>query len=228
MIPDNWSYKQLKEIALVTSGGTPSRTVSNYWDGNIPWVRTTEVQNCVIAMGDVKEFITQEGLDNSSAKILPARSILMAMIGQGKTRGQVALLSIDAACNQNSAAIIFQDGHASEFYFNYLKSQYQNIRNYSNSAGQSNLSGALVKSICVPVPPLSEKKKIAQILSTWDKAIETVEKLIANSQQKKKALMQQLLTGKKHFNSQLNFWLHQLNIRMSMQRQFSQQVKLSF
>jgi len=159
MIPDNWSFKQVKEIALVTSGGTPSRIVPNYWGGNIPWVRTTEVQNCVIAMGDVKEFITQQGLDNSSAKMLPIGSILMAMIGQGKTRGQVALLSINAACNQNSAAIILHNGNSPEFYFNYLKSQYQNIRNYSNSAGQSNLSAALVKSIRVPVPPLPEQKE---------------------------------------------------------------------
>ena len=67
----------------------------------------------------------------------------------------------------------------------------------SNSAGQSNLSGALVKAIKVPVPPLAEQKKIAQVLFTWDKAITTIEKLIANSQQQKKALMQQLLTGKK-------------------------------
>ncbi|MBZ2285113.1 restriction endonuclease subunit S [Escherichia coli] len=119
------------------------------------------------------------------------------MIGQGKTRGQIALLKFEAAINQNCAAIIFGKSQEPEFYYHYLLSQYENIRNLSNSAGQSNLSGALVKAINVLVPPYNEQKKIAQILSTWDKAISVTEKLLTNSQQQKKALMQQLLTGKK-------------------------------
>lgn len=119
------------------------------------------------------------------------------MIGQGKTRGQIALLKFEAAINQNCAAIIFGKSQEPEFYYHYLLSQYENIRNLSNSAGQSNLSGALVKAINVLVPPYNEQKKIAQILSTWDKAISVTEKLLTNSQQQKKALMQQLLSGKK-------------------------------
>jgi len=196
MVPECWKVRAIKDIAKVTSGGTPSRTIPIYWGGNIPWVRTTEVQNCIIYEDDVQEFITDEGLRNSSAKLIPANTILLAMIGQGKTRGQTALLTFEATTNQNCAAIICNNDQEPEFYFNYLLSQYNNIRNLSNSAGQSNLSGGLVKSIKVPVPPLPEQKKIARILSTWDKAIESVEKLIENSQAQKKALMQQLLTGK--------------------------------
>ncbi|HDZ8963592.1 TPA: restriction endonuclease subunit S [Aeromonas dhakensis] len=198
MVPKGWDVCSLSDIALVTSGGTPSRTKSEYWDnGTIPWIRTTEVQNCIIYPQDTQEYISEQGLKNSSAKLLPAGTVLLAMIGQGKTRGQVALLKFEATTNQNSAAIIFNDDQEPEFHFNFLLSQYENIRGMSNSAGQSNLSGALVKAIRVPVPPLSEQKKIAQILSTWDKAITTSEQLLANSQQQKKALMQQLLTGKK-------------------------------
>ncbi len=196
MVPSGWDVKQLSDLATVTSGGTPSRSKLNYWDGDVPWVRTTEVQNCHIFPNDVREFISSEGLKNSSAKLFPAGTILLAMIGQGKTRGQVGLLKFEAATNQNCAAIILGEEQFSEFHFNYLLSQYQNIRNLSNSAGQSNLSGALVKSIRVPVPPYSEQKKIAEILSTWDKAITATEQLLANSQKQKKALMQQLLTGK--------------------------------
>lgn len=110
------------------------------------------------------------------------------MIGQGKTRGQVALLNFEASTNQNCAAIIFEKKYYPAYYFNYLLSQYKNIRN---------LSGTLVKTIKVPVPPLPEQHKIAKILSIWDKAITTTENLIATSKQQKKALMQQLLTGKK-------------------------------
>jgi type I restriction enzyme S subunit len=198
MVPNGWSIDTLENISKVTSGGTPSKNKSEYWDGgNIPWVRTTEVQNCTIESGNIKVYITEDGLNNSSAKLFPIGTILLAMIGQGKTRGQVALLNFEASTNQNCAAIILKKEHHPEYYFNFLLSQYQNIRNLSNSAGQSNLSGGLVKTIKVPVPPLPEQQKIAKILSTWDKAITTTEKLIATSQQQKKALMQQLLTGKK-------------------------------
>src|SRR5690554_5148590 len=198
MVPKGWNVRPLADIAKVTSGGTPSRTKPEYWlNGTVPWIRTTEVQNCVLTPEDTQEYISELGLKNSSAKIVPAGTVVLAMIGQGKTRGQVALLKFEATTNQNCAAIIFKNDQEPAFHFNFLLSQYENIRAMSNSAGQSNLSGALVKSIRVPVPPLPEQKKIAQILSTWDKAITTTEQLLANSQQQKKALMQQLLTGKK-------------------------------
>ncbi len=207
MLPSGWSIKQLGEIAKVTSGGTPSRESLEYWiNGSIPWIRTTDVQNCVLNIEDTQEFITELGLKNSSAKLLPVGTILLAMIGQGKTRGQVALLKFQATTNQNSAAIILNKDNDPEFHFNYLLSQYQNIRGASNSAGQSNLSGGLVKEIKVPVPPLGEQKKIAKILSTWDNAIATTEKLLENSKKQKYALMQQLLTGKKRFPSFKGGW----------------------
>ncbi len=200
MVPDGWFFLTIGDIAKVSSGGTPSRAKPNFWGGEIPWIRTTEIQNCKIYESSDREYITEEGLKGSSAKCVPTNTILLAMIGQGKTRGQVALLTFEATTNQNSASIVCNEGQDPEFYFNYLLSQYENIRRLSNSAGQSNLSGALVKSIKVPVPPFKEQNKIAKILITWDKAITTTEKLLANSQQQKKGLMQQLLTGKKRFS----------------------------
>ncbi|MEQ1248149.1 restriction endonuclease subunit S [Acinetobacter soli] len=199
MVPKGWSDGELGDIAHITSGGTPSRDKIEYWvNGTIPWIRTTEVQNCVLNLEDAKEFITEIGLKKSSAKLVPAGSILLAMIGQGKTRGQVALLNFEATTNQNCAVIIFNANNDPAFYFHYLLSQYENIRGASNSAGQSNLSGSLVKTIRVPIPPLIEQQQIAQILSTWDQAISVTEKLLENTVEKKDALMQQLLTGKKH------------------------------
>ena len=198
MVPNGWDVKALTDIAQVTSGGTPSRTKPEYWlNGTVPWIRTTEVQNCVLTAEDTQEYISELGLKHSSAKIVPAGTVLLAMIGQGKTRGQIALLKFEATTNQNCAAIIFKNDQEPSFHFNVLLSRYENIRAMSNSAGQSNLSGALVKAIKVPVPPLPEQQKIAQILSTWDRAITTTEQLLESSQQQKKALMQKLLTGKK-------------------------------
>ena len=195
MVPKGWELSSIGKISDVSSGGTPSRNNEAYWNGNIPWVTTAEVQFKIIE--DTVEKITEEGLANSSAKLFPAGTILMAMYGQGKTRGQVAKLGIDASTNQACAAIVLHTGYEVDFYYQFLISQYENIREMANSGGQQNLSGGIVKSIPVPVPPLTEQKKIAKILSTWDNVISVTEKLLTNSQQQKKALMQQLLTGKK-------------------------------
>ncbi|HCO0410453.1 TPA: restriction endonuclease subunit S [Escherichia coli] len=195
MVTKGWELSSIGKISDVSSGGTPSRNNEAYWNGNIPWVTTAEVQFKIIE--DTVEKITEEGLANSSAKLFPAGTILMAMYGQGKTRGQVAKLGIDASTNQACAAIVLHTGYEVDFYYQFLISQYENIREMANSGGQQNLSGGIVKSIPVPVPPLTEQKKIAKILSTWDNAISVTEKLLTNSQQQKKALMQQLLTGKK-------------------------------
>src|SRR5690606_9518761 len=79
----------LGSIAKITSGGTPERTKPAYWNGDIPWVKTAQIQNCTITAECVDEWITQEGLEQSSARMVPEGTILMAMYGQGKTRGQV-------------------------------------------------------------------------------------------------------------------------------------------
>ena len=195
MVPKEWEIKTIGDIATVSSGGTPSRKEQAYWNGDIPWVTTAEVQFKTIL--DSAEKITKEGLTNSSAKLFPINTILMAMYGQGKTRGQVAKLGIEASTNQACAAIILSSDYCVDYYYQFLIYQYENIRDMSNSGSQENLSGSIVKSIPVLVPPYFEQEKIAQILSTWDQAISATEKLIENSQQQKKALMQQLLTGKK-------------------------------
>lgn len=197
MVPKGWEVKNLGDIATISSGGTPSRSQSEYWDGDIPWVTTTEVNFGTIT--NTAQKITQLGMQCSSAKLFPKNTILMAMYGQGKTRGQVAKLGIEATTNQACAAIIPKSGHSHEFLFQYLQAEYENIRSMSNGGGQNNLSAGLIKEIPVPVPPLAEQTKIAQILSTWDKAIATTERLLANSQQQKQALLGPLLSGQQRF-----------------------------
>jgi type I restriction enzyme S subunit len=204
MVPETWKLSTLDEIAKISSGGTPSRQTPEYWGGDVPWVTTAEVQFGTIL--DTSEKITVEGLNNSSAKLFPVNTILMAMYGQGKTRGQVAKLGIEATTNQACAAILLNEGYHVEYYFQFLMSRYEHIREMSNSGGQENLSGGIVKSIQVPVPPLLEQKKIAQILSTWDLAIVTTKRLLDLARQQKKALMQQLLTGKKRFPEFEDAW----------------------
>lgn len=170
---------KLGDIAKIYSGGTPSRTKPSYWGGNIPWIKTTQIQNCVITEKDVDEWITPEGMKKSSAKMVPRGTILMAMYGQGKTRGQVAVLGIDATINQACAAIIVKDSADSNYLYQQLLYRYSSIRNLSNTGSQENLSSALIKSIPFPLPDLLSQKIIAALLYTWDQAIEKTERLIA-------------------------------------------------
>lgn len=191
MLPKGWHRSTLGEIARITSGGTPDRSKSEYWGGDVPWVTTGEIQFNTIT--DSAERITATGLQNSSAKLLPPGTLLMAMYGQGKTRGQVAKLGIEAATNQNSAAILLNEGHDPDFYFQFLWSQYDTIRDLGHSGGVSHLNAGLLKQIGVPVPPASEQRRIAAMLSTWDQSIAATERLIASGRRQHQSLAQQLL-----------------------------------
>jgi restriction endonuclease S subunit len=120
----------------------------------------------------------------------------MALYGQGKTRGKVAILGIEAATNQASAAISLQSIALNEFIFHYLASQYEIIRGLSNTGNQENLNSSLVRSICVPFPDQKEQRAIATALSDMDALLDGLDRLIAKKRAIKQAAMQQLLTGK--------------------------------
>lgn len=191
MLPKGWQRSTLGEIARISSGGTPDRASPEYWGGEVPWVTTGEIQFNTIT--DTVEKITEAGLKNSSAKLFPPGTLLMAMYGQGKTRGQVAKLGIEAATNQACAAILLQDGHDTDFYFQYLSSQYEAIRELGNAGTQQNLSGGILKTVSVHVPPIIEQHRISKILATWDQAIATTDRLLTNSRKQTQSLIHHLL-----------------------------------
>lgn len=204
MLPKEWHRSTLGEIAHVTSGGTPDRSRPEYWGGDVPWVTTGEVQFNIIT--DTVEKITVAGLRNSSAKCFPPGTLLMAMYGQGKTRGQVARLRIEAATNQACAAIQLLDGHNSDFFFQYLSSQYLALRELGNAGTQKNLNGGIIKNLVVPVPPYGEQCLIAEILSTWDQAIATAQRMLSNSKRGNRDLMTSLLSGHRRFSGLSDRW----------------------
>lgn len=172
-------FVQLGDIAKVYSGGTPSRKNSAYWNGNIPWVKTAQIQNSVITSNDIDEWITEEALKCSSARMVPKGTILMAMYGQGKTRGQVAILGIDATINQACAAIQVENVINRDFVYQQLLFRYDYIRSLSNSGSQENLSAGLIREIQFLLPTKPEQTAIANLLCSWDAAIEKTERLIA-------------------------------------------------
>lgn len=194
MLPEGWRQVTLGEIAHIASGGTPDRSEPRYWGGDIPWVTTGEIQFNTIT--DTAEKITADGLRNSSAKLFPPGTLLMAMYGQGKTRGQVAKLGIEAATNQACAAIQVRGDCDPEFVFQFLAANYQAIRELGNAGTQQNLNAGLIKGINLLLPSRREQSMIGVIAHAWDVAIATAEKMLANSRQQKTALGQQLLLGR--------------------------------
>ncbi len=187
-----WNVATIGDVADVSSGGTPNRSEAEYWNGDIPWVSTSLIDFGSIELAN--EYLTRQGLDNSAAKIFPKGTVLMAMYGQGKTRGKVAVLGIDAAINQACAAISVKDVVLSEFVFQNLAGRYDEIRKISNAGGQENLSGGLIKDISFKFPSIEsgEQQIIAESLTSLDNMIAAHAEKLEALKSHKKGLMQQL------------------------------------
>ena len=205
LIPEDWEVKPLGDLASVSSGGTPSRTNAQYWNGDIPWVTTSEVDFCTI--NHAEQSITKDGLNNSAAKLVQPGTLLMALYGQGKTRGKVGVLGIEAAINQACAAISLDRKVSPDFIFYFLASRYEAIRNLSNTGNQENLNGQIVKSIPILLPPTkAEQEAIARALSEADALLEVLAQVLAKKRHLKQAAMQQLLTGKERLPGFTREW----------------------
>ena len=181
----------LRQVADIRSGGTPSRRKPEYWNGSIPWVGTGAINSEYIT--EATEFITELGLKNSSTSIFQPGTILLAMIGQGATRGKVARLAIHAATNQNCAGIRAHAQVDSTYLFHYLANNYKWIRSLGNAGGVSNLNVTLVGSIPIVVPPLHHQKTIARMVDDWSRAVRLLEAAISAKRRLKRGLMSHLL-----------------------------------
>lgn len=211
MMCSKWSYRSISDISTVVSGGTPSRNKQAYWaNGTIPWVKTGQLSKQKITIDDIDEFITEEALSNSSAKIVPAGTILIAMYGQGKTRGTSAVLQDEAAINQACAALLLNTQVDGNYVFQQLLYNYDNLRKISNSGSQDNLSIDLIKSYKIPFPPgedsVFEQRRIAEFLGTWDEAIEKLERLIEAKEKRLSWIRANILTGKVRINGFSSKW----------------------
>lgn len=185
-----YPYVAVKDLTDVISGGTPSRDKTEYWDGGtIPWVKTTELQNNVII--DVDEYITEAGLAGSSAKLVPAGTVLVAMYGQGKTRGMTAYLDIEATTNQACACILPSDKIDSVFLWKYFELSYDKLRSLAQGAGQPNLNGNMIKNFQVLVPPIEMQNEFVSFVHQVDKSKVAVQKSLDETQQLFDSLMQQ-------------------------------------
>ena len=195
-MPASWTIEPLGRHFSVVSGGTPSRKKSSFWsEGTVPWVKTTEVNYGVIR--ETEEQITQAGLEQSAAKLLPPGTLLLAMYGQGVTRGKVAILGIEAACNQACAAINPVDDRADPKYlYHFLSFRYEEIRRLAHGGQQQNLNLEIVRSLPVAYTAgRGEQSRIVAILDAIDRKIDLHRHKSDVLDDLFKALLHKLMTG---------------------------------
>lgn len=197
-IPEKWETEKISNLSQIVTGGTPSTTEPAYWNGKIPWLASGSVHQQHICVAS--KFITKEGFLHSNSKLLPRGTVLIALNGQGKTRGMSAILEIEAACNQSLAGIIPKIDLITPVYLLYhLLNRYQDIRNISGT-GRNGLNLGHIKNIVVSCPPINEQQKISEILSTVDDKLEHLRSRKEHLEKLKKGLMDDLLTGKVRVN----------------------------
>ena len=168
---DDWEQRKVSEVAEICTGGTPSTGIEKYWyPKEIPWLSSGEVHKKYITYTDNK--ISVEGMNNSSARMIPENSVLIALAGQGKTRGTVAINRISLTTNQSIAAMTFSNEIVPEFVFCNLENRYEEIRRMSSGDGsRGGLNKQIVGEIEIPYTSKEEQTKIGAYFSTLDHLI---------------------------------------------------------
>ena len=176
---NEWKKVKLGEICeRITSGGTPKANISSYYDPpTIPWLKTKEVNYCRIR--ETENYISEEGLNNSSAKLIAPNSVIIAMYGQGDTAGRVAINKIPLTTNQACCNLTINKDKADyEFIYYQLCTLYNKMVSLKAGAAQPNLNAQIIKNLEVLLPSLQDQHRIATILSRYDSLIENYQKQI--------------------------------------------------
>jgi type I restriction enzyme, S subunit len=169
--------------------------VSQYWGGTIRWMSSGELNLKIVA--EVEERITEEGLRNSSAKMIPANCVLIGLAGQGKTRGTAAMNLVPLCTNQSIAAIFPNSNFVSRFLYYNFDSRYNELRELSaGDGGRGGLNLRIIRQVTVPFPSFEEQSAIAAVLSDMDAEITALEAKLNKARQVKQGMMQELLTGR--------------------------------
>ncbi|HIM97776.1 restriction endonuclease subunit S [Thalassolituus alkanivorans] len=201
MVPKGWTPSQVGDIAKFSSGGTPSKQAAEYWGGTEPWISGKDLKTHYLETSI--DGLTKAGFQ--AAKKAPKGSSLVLVRGMTLLKDfPVGYATREVAFNQDLKALVPAKNIDGLFLSFLLVAEKNKILQLVSTAGHGTgrLDTHSLQEYPVNIPPLPEQKKIAQILSTWDKAITTTEQLLINSQQQKKALMQQLLTGKQRLLDQ--------------------------
>ena len=172
LCPNGVEYKRIGDFAMCFPGATPKTTHPEYWEnGTIPWMSSGEVNQEEVTFTEKK--ITQKGYDETSTKMVPVGTVVIALAGQGKTRGKVAITRIPLCTNQSLCAIVVDETVISKYLFHYLRSQYARIREISSGDGtRGGLNLKMIKAYVVPVPPIEVQEEIVRILDSYTEKID--------------------------------------------------------
>jgi len=200
-LPVDWKTATIEELGTVVSGGTPSREIANYWGGSIPWVTPGEVTTLKEkTLRLTNESITDEGLRQSGANLLPPGSVLVTTRA---SLGYCAINSVPVTTNQGFKSIVFRQSSNPDFYYHWTRKVSSELKRRASGTTFLEISGSDFKQIKLPVPPAAEQQKIAQILDTLDTQIQNTEALIAKLEKIKEGLLHDLLTRGTDQNGQL-------------------------
>lgn len=197
-VPTHWGVGALGYLCSIETGATPDRGEPRYWNGSIPWLKTGEINWAPIS--EAEEFISEDGLANSAAKLAKPGTLLMAMYGQGVTRGRVALLEIEAAYNQACAAMLFGPRMLPSFARYFFMAAYDYVRDSGNETSQMNLSAGLIAKFKLTIPPVDEQADIVRMLDSETTKLDSLnteaERVIGLLKERRSALIAAAVTGK--------------------------------
>jgi type I restriction enzyme S subunit len=199
-IPSSWAWVMLGEITDIGTGSTPSRTVHEFWqNGHIPWITSGLTSQTLITEAD--EFVTTSAVEQHRLKLYKPGTLLVALYGQGKTRGQVATLGIEATVNQACAAVCAINGFEDlQHYLRLLLQKiYEEVRTLSAGGTQPNLNVQKIKEILVPLPPLAEQQRIVarvdELLALCDELAANLDTVTATRRRLLEAALQEALVA---------------------------------
>ena len=197
-LPNGWAKTTLGAVGRWSSGGTPSRSQSEYYGGTIPWVKTGDLDDGLIT--SVPESITKAGLENSSAKLFPSGTLLMAMYGA--TIGKLGILGIEAATNQACAALLPNTVTADmiPYVFYYLMAERRALKNSGKGGAQPNISQTVIKAFDVPIAPLIEQHRIVEAIESYltrlDNAVASLERVQRNLERYRASVLKAAVEGR--------------------------------
>lgn len=194
-VPENWCWTRMENIAQWGSGGTPSRKIPEYYNGDIPWIKTGELNDDYIF--ETEEHITEEAISHSSAKLFPVNTVAIAMYGA--TIGKVGILGVAATTNQACACGVSNSLANYKYLFYYARSQKDNFIKKGKGGAQPNISQEIIKSHEFPLPPLSEQHRIVDriesLFAKLDEARQKAQDALDSFETRKAAILHRAFTG---------------------------------
>lgn len=204
-VPEHWALPKISYLGRVQNGSTPDRSKPEFWGGNLPWLASGKVNDIIVESAD--EFITEMGLKASSLSLFPSGTVLVGLVGQGRTRGMTALLKFPSYINQNMAGIIVEPSTNATYLLHVLSAGYEPLRDFGRGGQQDALNCGILGAFRVPMPPTDEQvfivEYLAAALNQFDTLIAKAQQAIVLQKEHRTALISAAVTGKIDVRSEI-------------------------